>query len=151
MLISYDTVYSRFYSLVTDYVFAELPDQTREALFLEWLKSVYRYPDIIDFFKEIKFDDGLEQVEYTLEYPRDEEADNGFVKEILALCMSIQWYKRQVDSVINTAQMIGGKEEKTLVNNHKYSIERLSQLQIELKKLIRDYGYLYNSYVEGYF
>lgn len=151
MLISYEDIYSRFYSLVTDYTFAELLDQIREELFIEWLKSIYRYPDVMEVFKEINFDDDLKQIEYSLEYPRNEAADNGFVKEILALCMSIQWYKRQVDSVINTAQMIGGKEEKTLVNNHRYSINRLSELQIELKKTIRDYGYLYNSYVEGYF
>lgn len=43
--------------------------------------------------------------------------------------------------------MIGGKEEKKLLDNHKYSIQRLQSMKEEQKKMIRDYGYMYNSYL----
>ena len=42
---------------------------------------------------------------------------------------------------------IGGKEEKKLLDNHSYSIKRLDSMKVELNKMIRDYGYLYNSYI----
>ena len=54
-----------------------------------------------------------------------------------------------VDSILNTAPMIGGKEEKKLLDNHKYNIDRLKTLKTEQKKLIRDYGFMNNSYVNG--
>lgn len=61
--------------------------------------------------------------------------------------MAIQWLQPQVDSILNTAPMIGGKEEKKLLDNHKYSIQRLESMKTEQKKMIRDYGYMYNSYL----
>ena len=61
--------------------------------------------------------------------------------------MAIEWLQPQVDSRKYTAQMIGGKEEKMLQNNYKPMIERLDSMKIELKKMIRDYGFLYNYYI----
>ena len=43
--------------------------------------------------------------------------------------------------------MISGKEEKKLLDNHKNMIDRLDSMKTELNKRIRDYGYMYNSYI----
>ena len=45
--------------------------------------------------------------------------------------------------------MIGGKEEKKLLDNHKNMIDRLDSMKTELNKTIRDYGYMYNSYINS--
>ena len=78
----------------------------------------------------------------------DEESDKDFVLEILSLGMAIEWLQPQVDSVIHTSVMIGGKEEKKLLDNHKNMIERLDSMKKEQNKMIRDYGYMYNSYIK---
>ena len=79
----------------------------------------------------------------------DEDSDTDFVLEILSLGMAIEWLQPQVDSVIHTSVMIGGKEEKKLLDNHKNMIDRLDSMKKEQNKMIRDYGYMYNSYING--
>ncbi len=61
--------------------------------------------------------------------------------------MTIEWLQPQVDSIMHTSVMIGGKEEKKLLDNHKNMIDRLDSMKTELNKRIRDYGYMYNSYI----
>ena len=71
-----------------------------------------------------------------------------FVVGILVLGMAIEWLQPQVDSVIHTSVMIGGKEEKKLLDNHKNMIDRLNSMKKEQNKMIRDYGYMHNSYIK---
>ena len=85
---------------------------------------------------------------FTLNNSVDEESDKDFVLEILSLGMAIEWLQPQVDSVIHTSVMIGGKEEKKLLDNHKNMIDRLDSMKKEQNKMIRDYGYMYNSYIK---
>jgi hypothetical protein len=63
--------------------------------------------------------------------------------------MVIEWLQPRVDSVLYTAPMIGGKEEKKILDGHSNMINRLDSMKTELNKKIRDYGYMYNSYVNG--
>ena len=86
---------------------------------------------------------------FTLNNSVDEESDKDFVLEILSLGMAIEWLQPQVDSVIHTSVMIGGKEEKKLLDNHKNMIDRLDSMKKEQNKMIRDYGYINNSYIRG--
>ena len=76
---------------------------------------------------------------FTLNNSVDEESDKDFVLEILSLGMAIEWLQPQVDSIIHTSVMIGGKEEKKLLDNHKNMIERLDSMKKEQNKMIRDY------------
>lgn len=82
--------------------------------------------------------------------PVGDSEDEEFVKDVLARGMVIAWLEPQVKSVLLTAQMFGGKEEK-----YYSQAAHLSQLQslladakTELSKILRDYGYLYNSYIK---
>ena len=63
--------------------------------------------------------------------------------------MVIGWLKPQVDNAINTARIIGSKEEKNIQSNYKTNIERLESLERNLRKFIRDDGYINNSYISG--
>ena len=76
---------------------------------------------------------------FTLNNSVDEESDKDFVLEILSLGMAIEWLQPQVDSVVHTSVMIGGKEEKKILDNHKNMIDRLDSMKKEQNKMIRDY------------
>ena len=66
------------------------------------------------------------------------------VKNIFAQGLKICWMEQQIDKSVSLATVVGGKEEKTILNNYKNNISRLDSLERKLKKTIRDYGY-YNT------
>ena len=114
------------------------------------LHSSLSKPRVRRIFKNIKLDDEIGQINFELNNSVDFKSDNDFVTDILSIGMVIEWLQPQIDSVINIAPMIGGKEEKKILDNYKYSIQRLKEMKIEQKKIIRDYGYMYNSYIKDY-
>ena len=61
--------------------------------------------------------------------------------------MVICWMRPQIENNVKLAAVIGGKEEKTMLNNYKTNVERIETLEADLRKFIRDYGYLNNSYI----
>ena len=76
-------------------------------------------------------------------------SDDLFVLELLTLGMVIEWLEPQVKSVLNTAQMFGGKEEKFYAQaNHLNSLkEMLQESKRELRHLVRDHSFICNSYI----
>ena len=117
-------------------------------IYTERLHSVVGRPRVRRLFSSISLDDEIQEMTFTLNNSVDEESDKDFVLEILSLGMAIEWLQPQVDSIIHTSVMIGGKEEKKLLDNHKNMIERLDSMKKEQNKMIRDYGYMYNSYIK---
>lgn len=95
-----------------------------------------------------------EFTEDTIEYElknstlTDEYMDNEYVIQLLTTGMVIEWLRPKVDSILYTAPMIGGKEEKKIIDGHKDMINRLDSLENQLHKMIRDRGYIHNSYVD---
>jgi len=149
-MISYSKIFSRFLGKITDYKLPQLNEGDLIELEIEWLHSALSKPRVRRIFKNIFLDDNMRQIKFTLNNSVDSKSDEDFVIEILALGMSIEWLQPQVDSIINIAPMIGGKEEKKIIDNYKYSIERLKSMKTEQNKTIRDYGYMYNSYINNY-
>ena len=117
-------------------------------IYTERLHSVVGKPRVRRLFSSISLDDEIQEMTFTLNNSVDEESDKDFVLEILSLGMAIEWLQPQVDSVIHTSVMIGGKEEKKVLDNHKNMIDRLDSMKKEQNKMIRDYGYMYNSYIK---
>ena len=117
-------------------------------IYTERLHSVVGKPRVRRLFSSISLDDEIQEMTFTLNNSVDEESDRDFVLEILSLGMAIEWLQPQVDSVIHTSVMIGGKEEKKVLDNHKNMIDRLDSMKKEQNKMIRDYGYIYNSYIK---
>ena len=142
-MISYDKIFSRFLSKLTDFNIASLSDIELYNLGSEWLHSTAATIRLRPIFKTLVLNDEESFVTFELVNSIDEYSDENFAIEVFALGMSIGWLQMHVDSILNVAPMIGGKEEKKLIDNHKSSIERLKTLKIELKKTMRDYGYLY--------
>ena len=146
---TYDRIFSSFYPLVTDKDFFNLPENYAYELMSGWLHSAVSVPYIRKIFNTITLDDEVMECEYKLKNPIDEDSDNDFVLNVLSQYMVIQWLKPKVDSQMNIARMIGGKEEKNLQANYKPSMERLKDLELNLRKFIRDYGTENNSYLSG--
>lgn len=75
--------------------------------------------------------------------------DFGFVVEIISMGMVVEWLEPQVNSVLNTLQMFSGKEEKFYSQSNHLSELRglLKDAQLKQRKLIRDRGYISNTYL----
>ena len=147
-MLSYSTLFSRVLNKITDPKELSLDESDLLEIYTERLHSVVGKPRVRRLFSSLSLDDEIQEMTFTLNNSVDEESDKDFVLEILSLGMAIEWLQPQVDSVIHTSVMIGGKEEKKLLDNHKNMIERLDSMKKEQNKMIRDYGYMYNSYIK---
>ena len=147
-MLSYSTLFSRVLNKINDPKELSLDENDLLEIYTERLHSVVGKPRVRRLFSSLSLDDEIQEMTFTLNNSVDEESDKDFVLEILSLGMAIEWLQPQVDSVIHTSIMIGGKEEKKLLDNHKNMIERLDSMKKEQNKMIRDYGYIYNSYIK---
>ena len=148
MTLSYSTLFSRVLNKINDPKELSLDENDLLEIYTERLHSVVGKPRVRRLFSSISLDDEIQEMTFTLNNSVDEESDKDFVLEILSLGMAIEWLQPQVDSVIHTSVMIGGKEEKKVLDNHKNMIDRLDSMKKEQNKMIRDYGYMYNSYIK---
>ena len=147
-MLSYSTLFSRVFNKINDPKELSLDKNDLLEIYTERLHSVVGKPRVRRLFSSLSLDDEIQEMTFTLNNSVDEESDKDFVLEILSLGMAIEWLQPQVDSVIHTSVMIGGKEEKKLLDNHKNMIDRLDSMKKEQNKMIRDYGYMYNSYIK---
>lgn len=147
-MLSYSILFSRVLNKINDQKELSLDENDLLEIYTERLHSVVGKPRVRRLFSSLSLDDEIQEMTFTLNNSVDEESDKDFVLEILSLGMAIEWLQPQVDSVIHTSVMIGGKEEKKLLDNHKNMIERLDSMKKEQNKMIRDYGYMYNSYIK---
>lgn len=148
-MLSYSTLFSRVLNKINDPKELSLKEQDFLEIYTERLHSVVGKPRVRRLFSSISLDDEIQQITFELNNSVDEESDEDFVLEVLSLGMAIEWLHPQVDSILHTSVMIGGKEEKKILDNHKNMIDRLDSMKKEQNKMIRDYGYMYNSYVRG--
>lgn len=141
----YETIYSRSYMKKYDPNFYEDKEFAYETM-KEWIHEIVAFPYVRKIFSTIVLDDELEELTFELANSVDETSDNDFIVKLFTDGFVICWMRPRVDSIINTAVMVGGKDEKMLINQYKTNIERLDSLEIKLKKYIRDYGYINGTY-----
>ena len=149
MLLPYETVFSRTRGRINDPKELSLSENDLLDIYTERLHNVIGKPRVRRLFSSIVMDDEIQQIDFTLNNSVDEASDIDFVTNLFVLGMTIEWLQPQVDSILHTSVMIGGKEEKKLLDNHKNMIDRLDSMKTELNKMIRDYGYMYNSYINS--
>lgn len=141
MELEYRDIYSRFYLLMTDTQFFEMPEDIAYEKMNLWLHDIASLPQVRKTFSELTFDDEIQTLTYELINSIDEYSDRDFVIKLFAQGMVIYWMRPQVESAINMATIVGGKEEKRLLSNYKSVIERLDKLEVNFKKLLRDHEY----------
>lgn len=147
MLLPYETVFSRTLGRINDPKELSLDQSDFTEIYTERLHNVVGNPRIRRLFSSLVLDDEIQEVNFTLNYSVDDDSDTDFVSDILVLGMTIEWLQPQVDTLTNVIQMLGTTEEKMLNNPYKNARSRLDEMKTELNKMIRDYGYMYNSYI----
>lgn len=152
MTLSYDTIQAEFLSMIDDVKFLSLNISDANAMMSGWLKTALSNIRIQNLFSASSYDS--EVLEFTFEMKKpsgNEQSDMDFAAKVIATGMLIAWLQPQVTTTLNIHQMFGGKEQKFYSQaNH---IEQLRGLledsKIALNKMIRDRGYIHNSYIEG--
>jgi hypothetical protein len=148
-MLSYEKIFSRVRGKIDDPKELSLEENVLNEIYVERLHTAIGNPRVRRLFSSITLDDEIMQITYELNNSVDDFSDDEFVIDIFTLGMVIEWLQPRVDSVLYTAPMIGGKEEKKILDGHSNMINRLDSMKTELNKKIRDYGYMYNSYVNG--
>ena len=145
---TYEEIYSQFYSKIEDpNFFKKYSKDEAYDLMKSWLHSVVSLPYLKKRFSSIALDDEILELTFELVNSVDKDSDNFFVKDIIAQGMVICWMQQKIDKATSLATVIGGKEEKTILNNYKNNMERLNELKVQFRKIIRDYGYANNDYI----
>ena len=145
---TYEEIFSQFYSKIEDPTFFQKYSKDEAYdLMRTWLHSIVAEPYIRKCFSSISLDDEVLELTFELKHSVDKDSDDYFIKSIFTQGMVIAWMKKKIDANVKLAAMIGGKEEKAMLNNYKPNVLRLEQLEIQLRKMIRDYGYIYNDYI----
>lgn len=149
--INYEDVYSIFLSSITDYNLLTGDDSAIYNQFAEMLHKVVGRTFVRRLFSSFTMDDSTHVIEYEMKTPREDEAeDRDFVVNILAKGMIAEWVEPQVNKTSLTAQFFGGKEQKYFSQAQHLSEMQslLSSARLEMRKMIRDRGYIYNPYLE---
>lgn len=149
MTISYEKIFTSFLSRITDYKFASLNIDDANSLMVSWLHNSVKQPYLRRLFNTIDLQDDILLMTYELKNSVDDDNDQDFVIELLSKGMVIEWLEPQVTSVANIAQVFGGKDQKFYAQANHLSVtkELLNEKKTELRKFIRDRGYIYNSYI----
>lgn len=151
MTLSYDDIFSSFLGYVTDFDLAGVDEQDAGDMMSEWLKRAYSKPYVRRLFSSSSLDDGMQELTFEMEFKFDDESDKDFVTDVLSKGMVIEWLQPQVKSKLLTAQMFGGKEQKFYAQSTHLSEVRalLEDTILEQRGMIRDRGYINNSYLEN--
>lgn len=145
---TYEEIYSQFYSKIEDPTFFQKYSKDEAYdLMRGWLHSIVGLPYFRKRFSSIVLDDEILELTFQLTHSVDFDSDYDFVKDIFAQGMVICWMQQKIDKAISLATAIGGKEEKTILNNYKSNIARLHELKVQFRKILRDYGYINNDYI----
>lgn len=149
MTLPYEVIFSRTRNKIYDPKELSLNPDDLIEIYTERLHSSASDPRIRKLFSTFILDDETQTLTYEFVHFVDKGADQDFIIELMVIGMTIEWLQPQVMSIKNTATMIGGKEEKKILDINKNMFERLDTLKTQRYRMIRDYGYMYNNYILG--
>lgn len=154
MTTSYQDIYSRFLIKVRDYDFAGLPEPSAMEQMLDWLRSALSQPYIFRIFNNTDFsaDDEIAELTYTLTDSVNDYQDRNFVEELLAYQMVVEWVQPKVRNTTLLNQMITNSKESKFYSQSAHLSELrgiLEDAENKVRSMLRDRGYIYNSYLEN--
>ena len=150
MTLQYEDIFSMFLSKITDYSFLEYDENFVKGQMVSWLHSSSSYPRLRTKFSVFTLNDEEAVLSFSLKNSVSEDADCDFVADMLSRAMVIAWLEPEVKNVLLTKQLLTGSEEKFYAQaNHISQLEQmLVTAKTEFKNILRDYGYLNNSYIK---
>lgn len=144
--IEYDNIYKRALTRINDLDLANYTEEDFRDCMIEWLHSAISTPYIRKKFATFSFDDDLEEINFTLTDPVDDIYDVQFITSILANGLIINYLPSKLEATENLAVMIGGKEEKKLLDTYSKNMERLNKLKKEWELELSRHSYYFNEY-----
>jgi len=150
MTLQYEDIFSIFLSKITDYSFLEYDEGFISGQMVSWLHSSSSSPRLRAKFSTFILNDEEATLNFSLKNSVSEQSDCDFVTDVLARAMVIAWLEPEVKNVLLTKQLLTGSEEKFYAQaNHISQLEQmLNAAKNEFKNILRDYGYLNNSYIK---
>lgn len=148
MTLSYEKIFSAARGLYTDPKELSLSTDDLTEIYTERLNRVVGDVRVENMFSTLEMDDEVQRMEFVLNHPVSDGVDIRFVVRLLSLGMEIEWLQPQVDSILYSAPIIVSAQEKKILDGHSNMINRLNSLKLQFSKMIRDHGYVHNSYLE---
>lgn len=149
--LSYDVIFSNFLGNITDPVLASQAENLANEIMVEYLHKAVSAVYVRRLFSSITLDDDIQTLTFSMKTIVDESADKDFVATMLGKSMAVQWISPQVQSKVNTAQLLTGSTRKFYSQaNHITELRALkSDMEKDLQSYILTRGSFYNDYVEG--
>ena len=150
--LNYDDIYSRVLDKITDYDFLRISDSEIYEELNRKLRIALSKPYLRRLFSSISYDDEIQLFTYELNYKKDEEVDKDFIAEAIALGVVVAWLEPKVKTTnLIHQQFTSSKESKWY--NQKDHLSTLKDLlkscRYEQQSLIRDRGWINNTYLDG--
>lgn len=151
MTLSYDEIFSSFLGYVTDHNIASMSIQDSYELMCEWLHKSYSKPYLKRLFSVSSLDDEIQTLTFEMSFVVNDDSDKDFVIDVLAKGMVVEWLQPQVKNKLLISQFFGTKDQKYYSQSNHIDVVKalLEEAKIEQRKIIRDRGYISNSYLEG--
>lgn len=149
--LNYEDIYSAFRTKANAYDLLSLQDSDVNMFMCDWMKASFRKPYVRRLFDSISFDDITQSFTYEMKYEVDEESDKDFIIEAMGIGMVIEWITPKINNLNNIMQVFGSSEEKFYSqSSHLSTLKDLRHSLIkEQRDIIRDRGYIWNSYLNG--
>lgn len=144
--LKYEDIYKRALTMINDLELATYTEEDFYSVLCEWLHTTSSFPLLRKKFSTYSFDDEIMNINFTLTNSVDDFYDSEFVKTILAKGIIINYFPSKLENTKNLATMIGGKEEKKLIDNYSKNMERLTQLKREWKLELSRHTYYFGEY-----
>jgi len=144
--LNYEDIYKRALTMINDLELATYTEEDFYSVLCEWLHTTSSFPLLRKKFSTYSFDDEIMNINFTLTNSVDDFYDSEFVKTILAKGIIINYFPSKLENTKNLATMIGGKEEKKLIDNYSKNMERLTQLKREWELELSRHTYYFGEY-----
>ncbi len=142
----YEDIYKRTLTMINDLELATYTENDFYSILCEWLHTASSTPLLRKKFSSYSLDDEVMDINFTLSNSVDDFYDSEFVKTILAKGIIISYFPSKLENTKNLATMIGGKEEKKLIDNYSKNMERLTQLKREWELELSRHTYYFGEY-----
>lgn len=149
--ISYDKIFNYFLGLVEDNDFWNSSIDDVTEIMTELLHKAVYNSYVYHLFTTTSTDDSIQNFQFEMRHEVNEEADIQFVCIAIAKWMKYEWLSPQLNSVVNTSQFFGGKENKYYSQaNHIAELREMTELAFkEARDFVRDRNYINNKYLSN--
>lgn len=149
MTSEFSNIYSRFFLRVQDYSLAGMEEDIVNEMMNGWIDATLSKPYIRRLFDTLKVDEYSGEIEYEMKFPVSDDEDQDFVEEMIVLGMIVEWISPKYYTTLNTSQFFSNSEQKFYSQaNHMTELKDMfHRAKNDLRKVIRDRGYIHNGYL----